>query len=80
MKLIRELESEDSVDLFCGLAKGMQKSVATKIAEDIASGKKFDLNKIDAIYRKTDIDIQKMADDFIEIRNKGQAKLERNSK
>lgn len=80
MKLIRELESEDSVDLFCGLAKGMQNSVATKIAEDIASGRKFDLNKIDAIYRKTNIDIQKMADDFVEIRKKGEAKLERNNK
>ncbi len=73
MRLVRELKGDDCVDLFCGLDKKIQESLATRVAEDMADGKSFDLNVVDAIYRKTDIDIKKMSDDIKDSR----AKLER---
>lgn len=74
MRLVRELKGDDCVDLFCGLDKSMQESLATKIAEEMANNKPFDLNVVDAIYRRTDIDIKKLSDDIRDGRKRLEAK------
>ena len=72
-KMIKEIEtlsSDNSVDLFLGLNSTVKNSVAKKMAEDIANGVRLDRNKIEDIRVATNIDIEKMAMEFKEIKEK----------
>lgn len=59
---VMSLEDDESVDVFCNLPTDLRESVATKMAEDILDGKRIDRNRIADISRRTDIDIEKIAE------------------
>lgn len=61
MEHVFRLDNDDCVEVFCGLDKNLQESVATQIAEMLNSGVKLDRNKIADIAFKTDIDIEEIA-------------------
>ena len=67
---VETLKSDNAVDIFVGLNKTVQGSLARKMAENIASGARLDRNKLEDIRLATDIDIEKMADEFKELKEK----------
>lgn len=67
---VETLKSDNAVDIFVGLNKTVQGSLARKMAENIASGARLDRNKLEDIRLATDIDIEKMANDFKELKEK----------
>ena len=67
---VETLKSDNSVDIFVGLNKTVQGSLARKMAENIANGVRLDRNKLEDIRLATDIDIEKMANDFKELKEK----------
>ena len=68
MKDIISLKDDNSVNLFCGLSNEVKQSVATKIAEDLADGKRLDRNRLHDIKKLTDIDIEKKSEELIAVR------------
>ena len=64
---VMNLDSDECVDIFCGLNKDMQESLAAKIAENMAKGARLDRNRIADISMRTDIDIEKIAEQFSNI-------------
>lgn len=58
---VMNLTDDSCVDVFCGLSKDMQDSLATKMAESINNGKRLDRNRLADISMRTDIDIEEMA-------------------
>lgn len=56
-----KLDSDNCVDIFCGLGKEMQDSLATKMAELILDGVRLDRNRISDISMRADIDIEEIA-------------------
>lgn len=67
---VETLKSDNAVDIFVGLNKTVQDSLARKMAENIANGARLDRNKLEDIRLATDIDIEKMANDFKEFKEK----------
>ena len=61
---VMNLDSDECVDIFCGLNKNMQESLAAQIAENMAKGARLDRNRIADISMRTDIDIEKIAEQF----------------
>jgi len=61
---VLSLEDDECVSIFCKLDKDFQESLASKMAEDINNGKKLDRNRLSDIAMRTDIDIEKIADNF----------------
>lgn len=68
MKDIISLKDDNSVNLFCGLSNEVKQSVATKMAEDLADGKRLDRNRLHDIKKLTDIDIEKKSEELIAVR------------
>lgn len=64
---VMNLDSDECVDIFCGLNKDMQESLAAQIAENMANGARLDRNRIADISMRTDIDIEKIAKQFSKI-------------
>ena len=64
---VMNLDSDECVDIFCGLNKDMQESLAAQIAENMAKGARLDRNRIADISMRTDIDIEKIAEQFSKI-------------
>ena len=64
---VMNLDSDECVDIFCGLNKDMQESLAAQIAENMAKGVRLDRNRIADISMRTDIDIEKIAEQFSKI-------------
>lgn len=64
---VMNLDSDECVDIFCGLNKDMQESLAAQIAENMANGTRLDRNRIADISMRTDIDIEKIAEQFSKI-------------
>lgn len=64
MSHVLKLSDDSAVDMFCTLDPEMQDSIATKIAETVADNKPVDRNRLFEIKRRTDIDIEKMAEDL----------------
>lgn len=64
---VMNLDSDECVDIFCGLNKDMQESLAAQIAENMANGARLDRNRIADISMRTDIDIEKIAEQFSKI-------------
>ncbi len=56
--------------MFVGLSKGLQDSISTKIAEDMAKGIDYDRNRLADIQMRTEIDIQDMAKTVKELNEK----------
>jgi hypothetical protein len=67
VRFITSLQDDKCVDMFVGLSKGLQDSISTKIAEDMAKGIDYDRNRLADIQMRTEIDIQDMAKTFKEI-------------
>ena len=67
IELVMNLDSDECVDIFCGLNKDMQESLAAQIAENMAKGARLDRNRIADISMRTDIDIEKIAEQFSKI-------------
>ena len=67
---VETLKSDNAVDIFVGLNKTVQGSLARKMAENIANGERLDRNKLEDIRLATDIDIEKMANNFKEFNEK----------
>lgn len=67
---IENLVGDNCVDIFIGLNESVQQSLARKMAENIANGARLDRNKLEDIRLATDIDIEKMASDFKEFKEK----------
>ena len=67
---VETLKSDNAVDIFVGLNESVQQSLARKMAENIANGVRLDRNKLEDIRLATDIDIEKMANDFKEFKEK----------
>lgn len=67
---VETLKSDNAVDIFVGLNKTVQDSLARKMAENIVNGARLDRNKLEDIRLATDIDIEKMANDFKEFKEK----------
>lgn len=65
---VMNLDSDECVDIFCGLNKDMQESLASQIAENMAKGARLDRNRIADISMRADIDIEKIAEQFSKIR------------
>ncbi len=61
---VMKLDSDECVDIFCGLNKDMQESLAAQMAENMAKGARLDRNRIADISMRTDIDIEKLAEQF----------------
>lgn len=61
LEKVMNLEIEECVDIFCGLGKEMQESLATIMAEKLNNGERLDRNKLADISMRTDIDIEKIA-------------------
>lgn len=70
MKHVLKLSSDSAVDMFCSMDRHMQDSISTKIAENIMNNKPVDRNRVFEIKRKTNIDIEKMAEDLREANEK----------
>lgn len=68
MKDIISLKDDNSVNLFCGFSNEVKQSVATKMAEDLADGKRLDRNRLHDIKKLTDIDIEKKSEELIAVR------------
>ena len=64
---VMNLDSDECVDIFCGLNKDMQESLAAQIAENMAKGARLDRNRIADISMRADIDIEKIAEQFSKI-------------
>lgn len=64
---VMNLDSDECVDIFCGLNKDMQESLAAQIAENMTNGARLDRNRIADIFMRTDIDIEKIAEQFRKI-------------
>ena len=64
---VMNLDSDECVDIFCGLNKDMQESLAAQIAENMANGVRLDRNRIADISMRPDIDIEKIAEQFSKI-------------
>lgn len=56
------LDSDECVDIFCGLSQDLKESLATKIAENIINGIRVDRNRVSDISMRTDIDIEKIVE------------------
>lgn len=69
---VETLKSDNAVDIFVGLSKTVQNSLARKMAESIADGVRLDRNKLEDIRLATDVDIEKMANEFKELKEKQQ--------
>jgi len=67
---VENLVGDNCVDIFVGLNESVQQSLARKMAENIANGARLDRNKLEDIRLATDIDIEKMASDFKEFKEK----------
>ena len=67
---VETLKSDNAVDVFIGLSKTVQNSLARKMAESIADGARLDRNKLEDIRLATDVDIEKMANEFKELKEK----------
>lgn len=65
---VMNLENDECVEIFCGLSKELQDSLGTRMAENLLSGRKLDRNRIADISMRTDIDIEKMANEFKKIK------------
>lgn len=59
---LMKLDSDECVDIFCGLSTEMQESLSVKMAENLLNGIKIDRNRISDISMRTDIDIDKIAE------------------
>ena len=70
VRFITSLQDDKCVDMFVGLSKGLQDSISTKIAEDMAKGIDYDRNRLADIQMRTEIDIQDMAKTFKELNEK----------
>lgn len=70
IKAIVNLSSDDCVDRFVKLDEKLQKSLADKMALDMANGVKLDRNKINEIYDATNIDIIEMSKMLKKVMNK----------
>lgn len=70
IRFITSLQDDKCVDMFVGLSKGLQDSISTKIAEDMAKGIDYDRNRLSDIQMRTEIDIQDMAKTFKELNEK----------
>ena len=70
VRFITSLQDDKCVDMFVGLSKGLQDSISTKIAEDMAKGVDYDRNRLADIQMRTEIDIQDMAKTFKELNEK----------
>ena len=70
VRFIASLQDDKCVDMFVGLSKGLQDSISTKIAEDMAKGIDYDRNRLADIQMRTEIDIQDMAKTFKELNEK----------
>ena len=70
VSFITSLQDDKCVDMFVGLSKGLQDSISTKIAEDMAKGIDYDRNRLADIQMRTEIDIQDMAKTFKELNEK----------
>lgn len=70
IRFITSLQDDKCVDMFVGLSKGLQDSISTKIAEDMAKGIDYDRNRLADIQMRTEIDIQDMAKTFKELNEK----------
>ena len=70
VRFITSLQDDKCVDRFVGLSKGLQDSISTKIAEDMAKGIDYDRNRLADIQMRTEIDIQDMAKTFKELNEK----------
>lgn len=64
---VMNLDSDECVDIFCGLNKDMQESLAAQIAENMTNGARLDRNRIADISMRTNIDIEKIAEQFSKI-------------
>jgi hypothetical protein len=56
--------------MFCALDSDMKESIAIHIAENLANNKPVDRNRLFNIKLKTNIDIEKMAEDLKSARDK----------
>lgn len=70
VRFITSLQDDKCVDMFVGLSKGLQDSISTRIAEDMAKGVDYDRNRLADIQMRTEIDIQDMAKTFKELNEK----------
>lgn len=64
------LTDDACVDMFVGLNDEMKDSLSTKMAEDIINGKSLDRNRLAEIQMRTTIDIEQMAKDLKDIKEK----------
>lgn len=58
------LDSDECVDIFCNMDSNKQDSMATYMAERINDGFRLDRNRISDIAMRTDIDIEKIAENL----------------
>ncbi len=61
LEKVMVLSSDECVEIFCGLDRDIQESLAMKIAEKINAGERVDRNRISDISMRTDIDIEELA-------------------
>lgn len=61
---VMHLANDECVDIFCGLSKDMQDSLASIMAEMINNGEKLDRNRLNDISMRADIDILEIAKQF----------------
>lgn len=64
VKHVLKLIDDSAVDMFCSMDSNMQTSISTKIAENILDNKPVDRNRVFEIKRRTNIDIEKIAEDL----------------
>ena len=65
---VSELMTDTAVDIFCEIDKELQESIATDIANNMADGRLYDLNKIRDIKVRTGIDIEAISENIVEER------------
>lgn len=65
---VSDLMTDTAVDIFCEIDKELQESIATDIANNMADGKLYDLNKIRDIKVRTGIDIEAISENIVEER------------
>jgi predicted phage-related endonuclease len=70
MSHVLNLVDDNAVDMFCALDSDMKESIAIHIAENLANNKPVDRNRLFNIKLKTNIDIEKMAEDLKSARDK----------